>query len=128
MQGATLESGSDLLWSSTTSSQVAPRRKTRLRGAFVLFVLLNASLFIRPADILPALEGAPIYQVLIIACLFLAMKAVGAQLRSRDLRGRPISVCVIGLGLLIPLSLAANGLWENIGTDGVEFIKVVLYY
>jgi hypothetical protein len=106
----------------------AVRRKTKLRGAFVLFVLLNASLYIRPADILPALEGAPIYQFLIVACLFLAMKAVGAQLRSRDLRNRPISVCVIGLGLIIPISLAANGLWENITTDGVEFIKVVLYY
>src|SRR6478736_4399968 len=118
MQAATLESGSDLLWSADSSAPISPaaRRKTKLRGAFVLFVLLNASLYIRPADILPVLEGAPIYQFLIVACLFLAMKAVGAQLRSRDLRHRPISVCVIGLGLLIPISQAANGLWENITT------------
>jgi putative inorganic carbon (hco3(-)) transporter len=127
MQGATLESGSDLFWSATPAPTVA-RRKTRLGGAFVLFLLLNASLYIRPADILPALEGAPIYQFLIIVCLLLAIRAVSAQLKIRDLRTRPISFCVIGLGVIILLSQAANGLWENIGTDGVEFIKVVLYY
>src|SRR5262245_16319374 len=127
MQAATLESGSDLLWSASSAPTTA-RRKTKLRAAFALFLLLNASLYIRPVDILPALEGVPIYHFLIVACLLLAIKAVGAQLRARDLRHRPISVCVIGLGLIIPISQAANGLWENITTDGVEFIKVVLYY
>jgi hypothetical protein len=126
MQAATLESGSDLFWSATEAP--AARRKTKLRGAFVLFVFLNAFLFIRPSDILPVLEAAPIYQFLIVACLLMAGKGVVAQLKVRDLRSRPISVCVIGLGILILLSQAANGLWENIGTDGVEFIKVVLYY
>src|SRR5690242_9256721 len=117
----TLESGTDLLWSEAPSAARVSRtgrRKTRLRAAFIFFVLLNASLYVRPADILPAVEGLPIYQFLIIACLLMAMKAVGAQLRTRDLRNRPITVCVIGLGLIILVSQAANGLWENIATDG----------
>jgi hypothetical protein len=128
MSSATLESGSDLLWSPSSPAYPTERRRTRLRAAFCVFVLLNASLYIRPVDFLPALEGAPIYQFLMIACLLLSLKAVGAQLKLRDLRSRPITVCVLGLGLAIPLSLMVNGLWENVGTDGVEFVKVVLYY
>src|SRR5262245_13917620 len=128
MQLASLESSLDLLWSESSPAYSAARRPTKLRAAFFVFLLLNASLYIRPADILPALEGAPIYQFLIIACLLMSLKAVGAQLNLRDLSARPITVCVIGLGIVIPISLMANGLLENVATDGVEFIKVVLYY
>ena len=52
--------------------------------AFLLFILVNATLFIRPAEIVPALLGWEIYFYLIVACLVIAAPEV-----IRYLTGKP---------------------------------------
>jgi O-antigen ligase len=96
--------------------------------SFALFVLLNAILLIRPEELLPAIAGARLYLVVIGLCLLTTGSRVLAVLRPRELAGRPITVCVLGLlvaGSLSQLARAQIGLaWNFAG----EFGKVVLYY
>ena len=64
---------------------------------FFLFLLINATLFIRPAEIVPALLDLPIYQVFILGCLLVSLPAVMEQLSIRSLVERPASACVVGV-------------------------------
>ena len=79
------------------------QRLTHLAG-FILFILLNATLFIRPAEIIPSLEDVQIYEALIIACLVVSLPAVLEQLRADSLTAAPITVCVLGMLAAVVLS------------------------
>ena len=96
--------------------------------AGVLFVLVNASLFVRPAEIIPALEDWPIYAVLTICALLVTLPALLSQLSIASLIERPISACVMGVFVVVILSqLAAGSIWAA-RVAGIEFLKLVLYY
>jgi hypothetical protein len=96
--------------------------------SFVLFLLVNATLFIRPAEIVPALLGVKIYEALILTCIVAAAPEILAYLTRRSLDAQPVTLCVLGLLLAVPLShisqLDGAKAWEN----GFEFLKVVIYY
>jgi O-antigen ligase len=97
-------------------------------GAFALFILLNATLFVRPAEIVPSLDGWPIYAVLATLALLAAIPAVLPQLTGRALLDRPISTCVVGMLTAVVLShLSSFYIW-GARTAGMEFLKVVIYY
>src|SRR5436190_11525817 len=72
--------------------------------AFGLFVLLNAILFVRPAEIFSSLEGLPIYEILIILCLISAQSRLTRQLNVRTIRAQPIIACVLGMLIAVFLS------------------------
>ncbi len=95
---------------------------------FFLFILLNASLFIRPAEVIPALAGWEIYQFLILLTLAVSFPAVLWQLRSRALETRPITVFVLGLLLAVLLSHLVHAEFDKALAGGWEFLKNVLYY
>jgi putative inorganic carbon (hco3(-)) transporter len=96
--------------------------------SFVLFLLVNAALFIRPGELFPEWEEVPIYQILIICCALAAIPAVSDQLRPSALRLQPITVGVLGMLVAIELScLWQFKTWEA-RTYGYEFAKVVCYY
>ena len=96
--------------------------------AFALFILLNATLFVRPAEIVPALLGLPIYNVLISTCLVVSLPAILAQLTGRSLAERPITACVVGLLAAVVLSHLSHFSLGEARTAGEQFVKVVLYY
>lgn len=96
--------------------------------AFTLFVLLNATLFLRPIELNPALGALPIYEVLILSCLVLASPRVLAQFAPAALRERPITVCVVGLLLAVVMSHLSHVFIWGARYSGFEFLKVVLYY
>ena len=52
---------------------------------FALLLLAVATLFLRPADLVPAFDSWPIYQFLIICCLVVAARAAVTQLTHRRL-------------------------------------------
>src|SRR5256885_15009200 len=56
------------------------------RAGLVLLMLAAGALLFRPADLIPALAGAPIYEVLIVACLVVSLPRVLGQLTARSLR------------------------------------------
>ena len=94
---------------------------------FILFLLVNAALFLRPQDLSASLAAIPFYNILIIANLIVAAPAIWAQLRSRP-KQSPATVCVAGILAAIVLSLVArsdlNGAWHW----GREFAKVAAYF
>lgn len=95
---------------------------------FFLFLILNAALFLRPTELIPGFENAPIYEILILACLGASLPALVRQLRWRSLAARPISVCIIGLQGVVVVSGFLNLGPEVAFHSGFEFFKLLLYY
>ncbi|MDB5331334.1 MAG: hypothetical protein JWP03_2485 [Phycisphaerales bacterium] len=103
-------------------------RRLRLTVAFMLLVLVTATLFLRPADLLPDLEDLPIYEVLTVACLIAALPEVLEQLTAGALAASPITVCVVGILIAIVASHLSHADVGDAWFNGVEFVKVLLYY
>jgi len=113
----------------TGTRSVAPRpARPACRLAFALFVLVNATLFVRPAEIVASLEALPIYEVLMVCCLVAAWPAILPLVRWRSLRAHPGILCVVGLLPAIVLSHLSHGnLWEA-RFGAVAFLKLLLYF
>ncbi len=95
---------------------------------YALFLLLTATLFIRPAELVPAVQGWPIYEWLIIASLVVSAPRIARNLQIRNLRTNPITVCVLGMLAAVPLSfLSQLSLW-HMRWSLLDFGKVVLFY
>ncbi len=95
---------------------------------FFLFVVLNGSLFIRPAEVVSSLQGWEIYQFLILLTLAASFPAVLWQLQPRALEKRPITVFVLALLLAVLLSHLAHARFEEASRSGTDFLKILLYY
>jgi hypothetical protein len=95
---------------------------------FLLFILMNATLFIRPGEIVPGLEEWPIYQWVILSCLVVAYPRVLDQFTRDALVSRPMTVCVVGLWVAVVLSLLVRMATFQARETGFEFGKVILYY
>jgi O-antigen ligase len=100
----------------------------RCPTGFFLFLLVNATLFIRPSEIAESLEGLPIYEVLVSLCLICSYPAVLQQLRWRSLRSNPATLFVLGLLPAIALSHLSHGNTYEMRTQSFDFLKVVIYY
>jgi O-antigen ligase len=95
---------------------------------FVLFLLLNFLLFVRPTDYLPGVMGQQFYALVILICLLLSFPQVLQQLSGRALQARPVTLCVVGLLAAVLLSHLSHGKIEEAFASGIEFVKKVLYY
>jgi hypothetical protein len=95
---------------------------------FGVFLLLNAALFLRPAEIVPGLVGLEIYQFLILACLLVAFPTVLEQLSPDALGSRPITVCVVSLLIAAVLSHLSRFDVAGAAASGYEFFKLAVYY
>jgi hypothetical protein len=98
------------------------------RPAFALFLILNAIMFIRPAELLPQLAGLPFYEVIILVCLVMALPLILDKLRVDALARDPITLCVLAMLPAIVMSLLNQNDPEEAFHRGVEFLKVILYY
>src|SRR5262249_9128595 len=93
---------------------------------FILFLAVNAALFVRPSEIVPDLLGLEIYQYLILGCLACSFPVVLQQLTALDVR--PITLCVVGLLAAVVLSHLSRFAFASAAQDGYDMFKVVLYY
>jgi O-antigen ligase len=109
-------------------STAAPPAAPGYRVGFFLFLLVNAALFVRPADVVRDLQGWEIYQYLILACFAFSCPAVLASLSPSKLESRPIDLCVLGLLPALALSLLPRGNWAETGEGVFFFFKVLVYY
>ena len=94
--------------------------------AFYLFLLVNAVLFIRPAELIPELASVPIYEVLILSCTACALFDLMDQFFSRDWADQPLTLILLSL-------LALTGVQAFLGIcdpekGTFEYLKVVIYY
>ena len=96
---------------------------------FFLFILVTATLFIRPGEIIPMLRGWEFFFYLIVPCLVLSIPSVLGQLSKRSLQSQPITVCVLGLMITVVLS---NVMHLDIDEVAIQnwslFLKNLIYY
>ncbi|HMF12115.1 MAG TPA: hypothetical protein VKE94_07405, partial [Gemmataceae bacterium] len=107
-----------------------PGRAVSARPAagFGVFLVLNAVLFLRPAEIVPGMVGLEIYQFLILICIAVAIPVVLEQLSPGTLEARPITVCVLGLLFAAILSHLSRFNFAAAAANGFEFFKLAVYY
>jgi putative inorganic carbon (hco3(-)) transporter len=96
--------------------------------AFFLFILVNAALFIRPAEIVPAMQGWEVYFYLIVACLLLSAFEIIRHVTEKPLLTQPITLAVFGLLAAIFISDALAGDLAEALRKSYSFAKLVLYY
>lgn len=95
---------------------------------YVLFLIANAMLFVRPAELMPVLGDFQIYLFFIFGALLFSFEDLINQVKWRTLTQQPVNLCVIGMLIAIAVSRVSTG-----NVDGLEhalsgMIKVVLYY
>jgi hypothetical protein len=95
---------------------------------FLLFVLVNAALFIRPSEVIPDLAEVPIYNILITSGLLVCLPGVQKELTRRRLFNTPITVCVLGMLAAVMLSHLSHYNLSFAREAGPEFLKIVVYY
>lgn len=95
---------------------------------FVLFLLVNLTLFVRPGELIPALGDIRIYNYLIIAALVAAAPRIIEQLRPARMSAQPITACVLGLVPALVLSHASHMDSYLIESNLPKFLKSVLYF
>jgi len=95
---------------------------------FLLFQLVNATVFLRPGEIVPALLGLPIYEALIFSCLAFSLGALQQEFQWKSLRHNPISFCVLGIWLAIAFSHVTHGSASMLLESTILFFKTALYY
>jgi hypothetical protein len=114
---------------SRPGSLTPPRPSDRTNSlGFSLFLLVNAVLLIRPAEIVPELLGLPIYEVVILACLVFSLPAVLRLLEPSSLARQPITVCVLALFPAVVLSHVAHFNLLGAREGAIDFCKIVIYY
>jgi hypothetical protein len=96
--------------------------------AFALFLLINATLFIRPAEIVPALLGLPIYELLNVLCIVLCFGQLLEKLSFARLAAAPITACVVGLQLAVIFSFLSRLNLSATLESAIVFGKVLIYY
>ncbi|HJT78086.1 MAG TPA: O-antigen ligase family protein, partial [Gemmataceae bacterium] len=95
---------------------------------FLLFLLLNVDLFVRPEEWLPDLDGLHLYEILILSSLAVCLPGVLRQLAPQSLRDRPVTVCVLGLLAAIMLSSLSRFQFHDAYDAATVFVKVVIYF
>ncbi len=94
---------------------------------FGLFIAINAVLFVRPADLIPALDGLPIYEFLIAACV-----AASLSRFVREISFRPsieeTTVCVLWLVAAVLMSHLSHFDFYRARISTVTFAKIAVYY
>jgi hypothetical protein len=96
--------------------------------AFAVFLLINATLFVRPAEIVPSLLGLPIYEALNLLCIVLCAGPLMSQLSRRRLAAAPITACVVGIQVAVVLSHLSHLRFGAAASGAIEFAKVLVYY
>ncbi len=95
---------------------------------FVFFLLVTATLFLRPSEIVPDLQGFRIYEVLMIGSLVLLRREIFEAMRPEAIRAQPITLCV----LLMAVAIAVSHL-QHVYLYGAKwgleiYYKTALYY
>ena len=96
--------------------------------AFMAFCLLTAVMILRPGEMLAGLEGVPIYEGLIFTTLALSFRRVMQFFTPNALCSQPITLCLVGVFVAIPLSHLTHSYFGGMLESTIEFTKAALFY
>src|SRR5262249_13364598 len=94
---------------------------------FLLFLLLNAVLLIRPAEIFSWMESWSVYEVVILACFLVSIPSILQRFGMGPTAVRPIHWCVLGMFVAIVASQLTHLQFGLAYEFGYEFAKVLVY-
>ncbi|HTL29285.1 MAG TPA: O-antigen ligase family protein [Tepidisphaeraceae bacterium] len=94
---------------------------------YFFFIVLTGVLLIRPAELLPSLEGMPLYEIVIILCTLASFPGLIRVLSARCLYSAPAALCVVALLPVVFLSSLQNGLFSA-RVNSAEFAKLLVYF
>ena len=95
---------------------------------FFVYLLVNANLFMRPAELVPDLDKLPLYYWFILACLFVSIPKLMGLLSADSPLRHPISLCVFGVFGFVTLSHLAQSDLDKGAMEIFEFAKVIVYF
>lgn len=98
------------------------------RLAFFCFQLVTAVLILRPAELFAELDGLPLYEGVLIACLLLTLTSIEPHFRWQALVRQPISVCIAGMFLSVILSHATHVYLGGLAESTVIVFKTMIFY
>ena len=96
--------------------------------AYIFFLLINATLFLRPAELIPQMQGLPIYEGLMVGAGIGALPRISKRLTLPALVREPVTLCVVGLLAAIILSHLSHLSTWRLSECLSLFVKVMVYY
>ena len=111
-----------------TATRIDSQIDDRHGWGFALLLVTTATLFLRPADLLPSLDKWPIYQGLILACMIVSGRALLRQIGHVQLVNRPVTACLLVLLVAIGASHLSHGFIWGARTSMFEFSKLLAFY
>lgn len=114
--------------SSRRANALSSSTDDRHGWGLALLVAVVTTLFVRPADLLPALNAWPIYQFLIIGCLGVSYRAALRQLSFKTIAIQPVTACVLMLLVSVALSHLAHGFLWAARASTYEISKLVALF
>lgn len=98
------------------------------RLGFALFLLVNAVLILRPAEIIEELAALPIYEFLILAAVAASYRPILYHLQWAALKQQPITLCAVGMLFAVAASHASHLYLYGLRTSTLMFAKTLIYY
>lgn len=95
---------------------------------FALFLLVNAVLFTRPAEVVESLQALPIYFVLMAPCLAISIPSVLNSLTSRSVYSHPSFQCAFAFCVCAMMSIFVNAPPGEAADEAIELFKTFLYF
>ena len=96
--------------------------------AYVLFLLANSTLYIRPAELFPAMGNVQLYLILIVGAMICSIRQIHNQVRLHTLVQQPINLCVLGVTVATATSHLSLGYVGGAVKSFERMAKVCLYY
>jgi hypothetical protein len=95
---------------------------------FVIFLLVTATLFLRPSEIVPDLQGFRIYEVLMVGAIFSLRREIMDQFHLVRLQTQPVTICAILMFGAIALSHLQHGFLWGVQWSLDIYYKTLLYF
>lgn len=85
-------------------------------------------MILRPAEVIPALIGLPIYEGLILGTVALSYRNLRWQLSKQALCQQPITICILGILVAVILSHVSHLYLYGAQESAVSLLKTTIYY
>lgn len=95
---------------------------------YVAFLVVNAVIFLRPAEIVPELGQVPFYYFAMLACFACSIVPLLNLTFSSPLKWHPTVIFSFAMFFLSAVSLAINRDLGNAFDEQFEFVKVIAYF
>ncbi len=96
--------------------------------AFALLLSCCAVLILRPAEILPSLNGLPIYEALVVGALLFGHQSLMRHFGWQHLKQQPATLCVVGVLLAVVASHLSHFYFYGVIHGAIDFLKTLLFF